>query len=182
MGDDTRREPGIAVFSDRPGWLYFFVIFGVVLMLQAAITIGIFLIFLMDDVFFLIAGLGLSIFLLVIGCWFASYGWRRMRDPENPIVIGPTGLHDRATSERPIPWNDIRNLYVWDSVRGGPLVVYDLADGAAERSAVFTRVRLMARINRLFGYSYLVHSYGTDATIETLVAAITPYAEARWRQ
>jgi hypothetical protein len=119
------------------------------------------------------------VFLAWVGWWFAGHAWRRMRDPENPITIGPSGLYDRAISERPIAWRDIRNLHVWDG-KGGPVVVFDLAEGAEARAGVHDRVRLSAPVNRPFGYDYRVHSIGTDATIDALLAAIAPYAEVKW--
>jgi len=175
----NRPTPTITVFHPRFGVLKFFLIFGIAIMLQAIVTAGFFMVFLNEQIEFLIAGLGLSIFLLLVGYWFAAYAWRRMRDPENPIIVGPSGLHDRATSERPIAWSDIRDLSVWDGVRGGPVIVYDLADGAADRAGIYARVRRTMWLNRLFGYSYLVRSYGTDATIGTLIEAIVPFAEVK---
>ena len=119
---------------------------------------------------------GLAAALAGFGYWFASYGWRRLRDPEPPITIGPAGLHDRALSARPIPWRDIGNLHVWNG-QGGPVVAFDLAEGAGERAGVRRGAHVSAAISRLSGHNYHIRSMGTDATMARLVEAIGPYAE-----
>jgi hypothetical protein len=181
-GDEGGRpeRPGarITVFRERTGILSFHLILGGMMMLQGVLTAIFFIFYGSDEIGITVTAVGLSLFLAWAGYWFAGHAWRRMRDPANPITIGPAGLYDRAISERPIAWGDVRNLHVWaDVTRGGPVVVFDLAEGAAERAGVHPRVQHTAPINRPFGYDYRIHSIGTDATIEALVEAIAPYAE-----
>jgi hypothetical protein len=174
----SRAGAAITVFRERTGILSFHLILGGMMMLQGVLTAIFFIYYGSDEIGITVTAVGLSLFLAWAGYWFAGHAWRRMRDPENPITIGPAGLYDRAISERPIAWSDIRNLHVWDG-KGGPVVVFDLAEGAEERAGVYDRVRLSAPVNRPFGYDYRVHSIGTDATIEALVEAIAPYAEVK---
>lgn len=119
---------------------------------------------------------GLSAFMVALGGWFASYSWRRLRDPQPPITIGPAGLHDRIVSTRPIPWRHVSNLAVHHVGRGGNIIIFDLAPEATDACGVRRRMRAMAMINKAFGYSYRLHQMGTDATPERLVAAIQPHA------
>lgn len=103
-----------------------------------------------------------------------------MRDPEAPIVIGMAGLHDRAISARPIPWAAIRDLHVWDGgARGGRCVVFDIDEEAARQAGVKLRVKNSAPVNRRFGYGYRIHTLGTNASIEGLTDAISPYATVK---
>jgi len=96
-----------------------------------------------------------------------------------PITIGPDGLHDHILSKQPIPWSDIRNLRIYPEPRGGPVVVFDLAEGAEDRARIRKRARMAVGINRPFGYSYQILAMGTDAGIDRLVDAIRPYADVR---
>ena len=177
-GKPERPGTTITVFRERTGMLTFHFILGGLFILQGTLTAIFFLFFAGEEPGITTVSVGISLFLAWVGYWFAGHAWRRMRDPENPITIGPAGLYDRAISERPIAWSDIRNLHVWDG-KGGPVVVFDLAEGAEERAGVYDRVRLSAPVNRPFGYDYRVHSIGTDATIEALVEAIAPYAKVK---
>lgn len=124
--------------------------------------------------------IGLALFLLWLGYFFAAASFRRLLSNEAPITISATGLHDRAISARPIPWADLRDLHVWDGgSRGGQLVVFDVAAEAAGRAGVHARVRVATAANRPFGYGYRIHGLGTDASVDRLVAAIAPYAEVK---
>ena len=154
------------------------IVMGILFVIQGTVTAIFFIFFAGAEPGMTWTAVGISLFLAWVGWWFGSHAWRRMRDPENPITVGPAGLHDRAISERPIAWGDFRNLHVWDG-KGGPVVVFDLAEGAEERAGVFERVRLSVPFNRPFQYDYRVHSIGTDATIDALLAAIAPYAEVK---
>ena len=127
----------------------------------------------------LMVSIGLALFIIAMGYWFAAYSWRRRTDPEDPITVGPAGLHDRALSDRPIAWSDIRNLRVWHSGRGGPVVVFDVAGGADERAGIHERARRASVVNRPFGYTHHVHHMGTDASVDRLVEAIRPYADVK---
>jgi hypothetical protein len=174
------QGPAITVFRDRSRLQNFHLVMGVFFIIQGLATAAWFTFgdHGLDETWVLVAAVGCSLFLAWVGLWFASQAFRRLRDPENPIVIGPAGLHDRAISARPIPWQDIRNMHLWTG-KGGPVVGFDLSDGAAERAGVHPRVRFSVKFNRPFGYDYRIHSMGTDADIDQLVAAITPYAEVR---
>jgi hypothetical protein len=124
--------------------------------------------------------IGLALFLVWLGYFFAAAALRRLRSNEAPITISAAGLHDRAVSARPIPWTDIRDLHVWDGgARGGKIVVFDLTAEAAERAGVHARVRVSTGVNRPFGYGYRVNGLGTDASVDRLIAAIAPYAEVK---
>ena len=168
----------ITTFRNRSWLLVFFVVVGALLMLQGAATVAYFLVFGQVEFWFAVAINGLGIAIIGIGYWFAAYGWRRLRSPEPPITIGPGGLHDRAISARPIPWGDIANLQVWNG-QGGPVVAFDLAEGAGERAGVRPGAHVSAAISRLSGHNYHIRSMGTDATMARLVEAIRPYAEIR---
>jgi len=168
----------ITTFRNRSWLLTFFVVLGALLMLQGVATVVYFLVFGQADFWFAVAINGLGIAIIGIGFWFAAYGWRRLRDPQPPITIGPDGLHDRAISARPIPWRDIANLQVWNG-QGGPVLAFDLAEGAGERAGVRRGAHVSAAISRLSGHNYHIRSMGTDATMARLVEAIRPYAEIR---
>lgn len=166
----------ITTFRNRHWLLIVFLLLGVGMIIQGVATAAYFLVF--DDEpmpIFRVVILGLSAALFGFGLWFAAYARRRLADPEPAIVIGPAGLHDRAISERPIPWREIRNLTVWHG-RGGPVVAFDLADGAAERAGVKRGAHVSAAVSRTLGHNYHIRSMGTDASVERLVAAISPYA------
>jgi hypothetical protein len=164
------------IFRKHPRRLIFFFVLGIIFIVQGLATAGFFL--LSDDTEDVrYAGVGLALFLALVGVWFAGHAWRRISDPADPVVVGPAGLHDRSISIRPIAWKDIRNLHVHATPRSGSILAFDLADGAGDRAGVNRRARLAVRVNRPFGYSYYVHRMGTDADVESLVAAIAPYAE-----
>ncbi len=170
--------PGNAtVFRNRRGALAAYLVLGAFLVVYGVGT-GVFLVA-MDDAETAIraVGVGLAVFVVWLGYWFGSQSLRRLMDANPPIVVGPDGLHDRAVSRRPIAWGEIRDLHLWRGGRGAAIVVFDLAEGAAERAGVRRTVKATASINRLFGYGYHVHALGTDATAERLVNAIAPYAE-----
>lgn len=120
--------------------------------------------------------LALSGFMVVLGLWFSVNAVRRLRDPDPPIVIGPSGLHDRVISERPVPWRSVSNISLFNAGRGGLIVVFDIAPDALTASGVRRRARVAARINGTFGYRYRLNHMGTDANPARLVAAIRPYA------
>lgn len=170
--------PAITVFRNSTVLLTVFLVGGGLMMLQGVLTAGYFLYYGEAEGWLAPVLYGLSAALFGFGLWFAAYARRRLRDPEPPITIGPAGLHDRAISDRPIPWSDIRNLQVWHG-RGGPVVAFDLADGASERTGVRQTAHVSATISRGVGHNYHIRSMGTDATVERLIAAIAPYAEVR---
>jgi hypothetical protein len=166
---------GTTVFTARRWLLVVYVVLGAVFILQGSLTALFFLIQDADGLGMKVLSIAISLFLAWLGYWFAAMGVRRLRDRDSPIVIGPAGLHDRALSERPIPWRDIVNLRVWHG-RGGPILTFDLAPGGEERAGIHRRVRPSVPLNRQFGYSYHVHAMGTDAGIDRLVDAVSPFA------
>ncbi len=176
----ARPRASITVFKDRRRLLGIYLFLGVFFILQGAATTIWF--FYADDVEpgLRLVAIGLGVFIVFVGYWFAGYAWRRRTDPQDPITIGPAGLHDRALSENPIPWSDIRNLRVWHSGRGGPVVVFDVAEGADARAGIHPRARRAAIANRPFRYTHHVHHMGTDASVDRLVEAIRPYADVPW--
>jgi len=121
----------------------------------------------------------LSAALVLFGLYFFGHAFRRLADPELPIVIGPEGLYDRALSRKPIAWRDIRDLRVHRGARSGPHIGFDMDEAAATRADVLPRVRMAATINRLFGYGYRVHHMGTTANVDRLIAAMAPYIDVR---
>jgi hypothetical protein len=176
---EKRPPPKITVFRERTGILNIFLILGGMMMLQGILTAIFFLIYGADEAWLTVVAVGMSLFLVWVGYFFAAKAWRRLRDHENPITIGPSGLLDRSISERPIPWSDITNLHIFVSGRGGPCVVFDLVEGAAEKTGVHPNVRRSAVVNRAFLYSYQIQHFGTDANVDKLVEAIAPFAEVR---
>jgi hypothetical protein len=178
-GDRRASAATITVFKDRRRLLGFYLVFGGLIALQGIATAIYF--HQSDDTEpgLRYVAIGLSLFMTYMGYWFAIYAWRRRTDPENPIIVGPAVLHDRALSERPIAWSDIRNLRVWHSGRGGPVVVFDVAAGANQRAGIRQRAQVAAIANKPFRYTHHVHAMGTDASIDRLVAAIAPYAEVK---
>jgi hypothetical protein len=168
----------VTIFRDRPRLLVLYAVLGLIFVVQGIATTGYFILF-DDGAGFFTIGILLSLFLLLIGIFFAGYALIRLRDRHAPITVGPDGLHDRILSKRPIPWADIRDLRIYPAPRGGPVVVFDLAEGAEERAGVYKRARMAVGVNRPFGYSYQVHAMGTDAAIDPLVEAIRPYAAVR---
>jgi hypothetical protein len=179
---DKRPAPRITTFRERSGILSFFLIFGGMMMLQGVLTAIFFFFFAGEEAWFTSVAVGVSLFLVWVGYFFAAKAWRRLRDHEDPITIGPAGLLDRSVSERPIPWSDITNLHIFTTGRGGSCVVFDLVDGAAERAGVHANVRRSAVVNRAFVYSYQIQHFGTEANVERLVEAIAPFAEVRPRR
>ena len=166
----------ITAFRNRPWLLTIYVVLGALMIVQGLATMIYFLYFGEADYGLWVVILGLSVALAGFGLWFAAYGWRRLSDPEPPITIGPAGLFDRALSAQPIVWRDIANLHIWRG-QGGPVVAFDLADGAGERAGVRRGAHVSAAISRLSGHNYHIRSMGTDATMARLVDAIRPYAE-----
>jgi hypothetical protein len=176
MGGNT--DGLVTLFRDRPRLLLFYAVLGLIFIVQGIATAGYFLLF-DDGAGFQLIVILLSLFLVLVGLFFAGYALTRLRDRHAPITIGPDGLHDRIISARPIPWSDILGLRIWPSPRGGPAIVFDLADGGEERAGVFRRARVEVGANRAFGYTYQIHAMGTDAGIDRLIEAIKPYAEVR---
>ncbi|MCB1497162.1 MAG: hypothetical protein KDJ86_15340 [Bauldia sp.] len=169
----------VTLFRTRPRVLLFYFVLGLIFVVQGVATAGYFVIF-DDGAGFQLIGIGLSLFLAVVGIVFAGYAALRIRDRHPPITIGPNGLHDRIISERPIPWEDIGDLRIWPGSRGGPAVVFDLAEGAEDRASVYRRARVEAEFNRAAGgYSYQIHPIGTDADVDRVVEAIRPFAQVR---
>lgn len=117
--------------------------------------------------------LGVSLFLAGVGFWFAAQALRRLRGPEQAIVIGPAGLHDGLISDAPIPWRLIRDLRVARGARGSSVLAFDLEGN--ERGGIHWWPRLVEPVNRAFGYGYYVFVMGTEANVDRLAAAIAPY-------
>lgn len=181
MASAPAAKPGrplITHFKDRRRLLGVFLILGAAFVVQGIATAIFFIQDRGSEGGLKIVAIGLALFIVWLGYWFASYAWRRRSDPEDPIVVGPAGLYDRALSEQPIAWSDIRNLHVWRG-RGGPVVVFDVAEGASERAGIRKRALRAAIANRPFGYTHHVHSMGTDASTDRLIEAIAPYAEVK---
>lgn len=175
---DSGEHRPTTIFRNRPRVLLLLTVLGLVFVVQGAATAGYFAFF-DDGAGFQFAGIGLSLFLVVAGVAFAGYALIRIRDRHAPITVSTDGLHDRILSKDPIQWSDIRDIRIWPGPRGGPIVVFDLAEGAEDRAGVLKRARLAVGANRAFGYSYQIHSMGTDADIAELVTAIRAYAEVR---
>ncbi|MCB1487656.1 MAG: hypothetical protein KDJ88_09375 [Bauldia sp.] len=169
----------VTIFRDRPRLLLFFLVLGLIFLVQGIATTGYFILF-DDGAGFQLVGIAIALFLVLVGIVFAGYAMLRIRDRHPPITIGPNGLHDRIISPQPIPWEDIRDLRIWSGTRGGPVLAFDLAEGAADRAGIYRRARVEAGFNRAAGgYSYHVHSVGTDADIDRVVEAVRPFAEVR---
>lgn len=167
------RSP-VTTFRKRRPVLIFWIVFGVLFIVQGIATAALLVQNDdMDDTLRTVT-VGLGMFLAAVGLWFAAHAWRRLRNPEDAIVIGPAGLHDRLISDQPIPWPAIRNIHVRPTARGGSVVAFDLADEA--RTAIHWWPRLGEPVNRFLGYSYYILVMGTDASVERLAAAILPFA------
>jgi hypothetical protein len=162
-------------FKARPRLLWFYVVFGCLLVVQGIATAYHFYPQVQLEPWFRTTALGLSVFVALLGAWFATAALRRLRDPETPITVGPAGLHDRALSEAPIAWRDIVEPRILHTGRGGDILAFDLVEGGEERAGVYRRVRATAEVNRRFGYGYQVHCMGTDAWPQTVAAAMAPY-------
>ncbi len=175
--DPVAQDP-VTVFRNRPRVLLFLFVLGLILTVQGGATAGYFVLF-DDGAGFQLAGIGLSVFVILMGIGFAGYSLFRIRDRHAPITISAEGLHDRILSRQPIAWSDLRNIHVWPLPRGGPVVGFQLAEGAESRAGVFKRARLAAAANRPFGYDYQIHAMGTDADVDHLVAAIRTHADVR---
>lgn len=115
-----------------------------------------------------------SLFLAAIGLWFATAAWIRFRGPEDAIVIGPAGLHDRSISLDPIPWQAIRNIHVARGSRGASVLAFDIDEDA--RHDILWWPRVSGPINRAFGYGYHVFVMGTEANVTRLAAAIARHS------
>lgn len=172
-GASVGRSP-VTSFRKRPPVLVFWIVFGLFCTLQGIATAA--FVAQSDDMdkTLKIVTAGLGLFLAAIGLWFAAHAWRRLRGPDDAIVIGPAGLHDRLISDRPIPWPAIRNIHVRPTARGGSIVAFDLDDET--RTGVHWWPRLGEPVNRLLGYGYYILVMGTDASVERLAAAILPFA------
>jgi hypothetical protein len=120
---------------------------------------------------------GVSLFLAGVGFWFAAQALRRLRGPEQAIVIGPAGLHDWLISDQPIPWRLIRNLRVARGTRGSSVLAFDLEGN--ERGGIHWWPRLVEPVNRTFGYGYYVFVMGTEANVDRLAAAVERYRPVR---
>ena len=175
-GEPVDRLP-VTVFKDRRWLLVLYLVLGAILLVQGIATAAYFILIERQQGGVTVIAVGLSVFVAWLGYWFASYAWRRQRDQQDPIVVGPAGLHDRALSERPIAWSDIRNLRVREDGRSGRLVVFDLADGAGARAGILKRAQRATFANRPFGYTHHIHGMGTDASLDRLIAAIAPYMD-----
>lgn len=166
----------ITVFRARPVALTIYALLGFGIALQGIATAAYFIWFDTPEYPFGPVIFALSAFMVAFGGWFGIQAWRRLRDPEPPIVIGPAGIHDRLLSSRPIPWGAVSNLAVRNAGRGGLIVVFDIAPDAIAGSGVNIGARMAAVANGLFGYGYRLNHMGTDADAAKFVAAIRPYA------
>ncbi len=166
----------VTVFHERTPALTLWLVVGSGAMLQGIATAAYFHSFAQDVVEGLrLVAIGLGAFLALVGLYFASHALSRMRGQGPPIVIGPDGLHDRAVTARPVRWRDLRDLAVLRA--RGAYVAFEIAPEAVDSVGVRPRRRIEAAFNRALGYpGYQVHMMGTDATIDRLVAAITPHA------
>jgi hypothetical protein len=173
------RPATVTVFHNRRWLLLFFVVIGIGFAIQGIATGYFFAVVATDEEPWLRnAAVSVAAFLAWLGWWFASQAWRRLRDPEDPIVIGPAGLRDRALAPETMPWRDLSAIRVMTSGKGGTYVCFDLAEGAMERAGMPWRMRVSRPVNRLFGhYDFHVHTIGTDASPDRLADAIAPFAE-----
>jgi len=168
------------VFRGRATTLVFFMLLGCATMVQASLTALYFIYYSQRSAVGTAMIILFCALFVLAGWWFFMQGWRRMHDPADAITISPAGLHDRALSERPMAWSDIIDLRLQPAGRGGPVIVFDLAEGGAERAGVWPRILRAARLNqRMLGFSYRIHHTGTEADAGSLVWAITPYAEVK---
>lgn len=163
-------------FRVRRFALWFYLLLGTFVGLQGAATAAYFIWFDTPEFPFGPVIFGISAFMVALGIWFVRITWRRLADPEPPIVIGPAGIHDRILSHRPIPWKAVSRLAVRHVGRGGLIIAFDIAPDAVRSCGVRLGSRLAARFNAGFGYTYRIHHMGTDATPRRLVDAIQPYA------
>lgn len=187
--DAAGEQPGIAarrsgahqfaVFHERTGLLTIWLCLGVFVVVQGLLTIVYFK-FYADEIE---TGLrwvmfGLAISLVCFGLYFLTYAASRLRDQQAPIVIGPSGLHDRHVSDRPIAWSDVVDVRLFSGGRGGPYVVFEVKPGSEDRAGIWPVRRMIASLVRLFGYpGYRVYHMGTDATPDSLVSAIGRYSK-----
>jgi len=169
----------ITRFRKRPLALGFFLVLGLAILVQGAAT-AIYFWTSADSTIDPLLGnvaIGLGVFLAAVGLWFAANAGRRLGGAEDAIVIGPAGLHDRLLSAQPLPWRAIRNLHIRPVRRGRRILAFDLADDHG--AGIHWWPRIGAPINRLFGYDFYVLTMGTDADVDSLVAAVTPFVSVR---
>jgi hypothetical protein len=179
MNDVRQEKPAQVEFRQNRLTAAAWVVFASALALQGGATIAYFQYFAGPVEPFirtavLICGAGLIWF----GWQFGGEALRRLRDPRPPVVIGPAGLHDRAVSERPVPWSAIGAVAIRYAYRGGRFVAFDIAPHALDASGVRLGARIEAAVNRALGYpGYRIHMVGVDADPDRLLAAIAPHAK-----
>ncbi len=168
------RPADTVVFRKRPVALTLYLVMGVAFVVQGLATA----LFLgsASDLDQPLRGVTVfvSLFLSAVGLWFAMAAWIRLRGPEDAIVIGPTGLHDRSISHEPIPWQAIRNIHIAKGARGSSVLAFDVDDDA--RHDILWWPRVSGPINRAFGYGYYVFVMGTEANVTRLAAAIARHS------
>lgn len=176
-----RRENGIAIFNDRTLAINVRLFSGVFVITQGLLTILYFRAYPEDiDAVRWFVVMGLSIVAICSGFYLAIYAFKRMHDHRPPIMIGPAGLHDRSVSERAIAWRDVADVRWRSGGRGGPYIEFEIQPGSENRAGIWPARRRMASLARRFGYlGYRIHHTGTDATPDSLMAAVNVYFRVR---
>ncbi|MCC0014451.1 MAG: hypothetical protein H6877_14235 [Rhodobiaceae bacterium] len=120
-----------------------------------------------------LAGTGVILALVSVG--FLSDVWFRMNSNLPTIEVSADGFLDRRLSREPIPWDEIAGIpYYWYRQRSLAVI---LKDSANPRISPILALRLMERYGKMLdmpGYTVIVK--GSDATIETVEAAIRRFA------
>jgi len=173
----ARSGSSVTVFRKRPAMLALFLLMGAAFTVQGFATAIVFSTASHLEQPIRSAAVGVSLFLALAGIWFGAQALRRIAGPDDAIVIGPAGLHDRLISAEPIPWRSLRDIRVARGARGASVVAFDLE--GEERQDIHRWPRLAEPVNRAFGYGYYVFVMGTEASVERLGAAIEPHAPIR---
>jgi len=115
------------------------------------------------------------VIMLAYALYVSIYFTQRWLDRPPPIAIGPDGLLDRGLANRPIPWSAMERVQIIRS-KGEDNVMFDLRAGHPAVPRLRTLARMMRALNLACGFpACQVMRLGTDATVEKLVTAMTPY-------
>jgi hypothetical protein len=171
--------------SDREETTVIFRLSRVALGVQAAVVVlflgtsinAVFLVLLDTTTPTTIKGMTAIVIAIMVGyaVYVTAYFIQRWLDPPPPIAITPDGLFDRGLANSPIPWDAIANAQIV-RVKGGENVMFHVRSGYPGLPRFRRLARIMRGLNLAFGLPpYQVMQFGTDASVEKLVAAMTPY-------
>jgi len=97
------------------------------------------------------------------------------------LVIDDRGIFDRKLKVGVIEWHDIRGAYV-DRVAGNAFICLELRDSAKYTSRLSPVRRLIARLNKTFGYTeFSLNLAGTAVDPDRLRQLILDGVAARSR-